>query len=129
VDMAVALDTAKVAQFEELFKDPSLESMLRLNWSEFQDFVQYVFECAGYVVEYVADRRYPFGPGVDLNLHVGMIQEPPFARVEVRHYDPGALIAFGDVAAFLGILNLGGGVPGYLGRVCTYTTRSKWRRW
>jgi chromosome partitioning protein len=112
--VGMVVEAAKVAQFEGLFKEPSVESMLELNWSEFQDFVQYVFECAGYVVEYVADRRYPFGPGVDLNLHVGSIQDPPFARVEVRHYDPGALLTFGDVAAFLGILNLGGGAPGYL---------------
>lgn len=111
---AVAISASKAATFEQLFEVPTVESMLTLDWVDFQSFVQYVFECAGYVVEYVGDRKYPLGPGVDLNLHVGKISPTPVARVEVRHYAPTSILGFGDIAAFLGVLDLGGGIPGYL---------------
>jgi chromosome partitioning protein len=110
----MAANVTTVQKFEELFEKPSIDGMLSLDWVSFQSFVQYVFECAGYVVEYVGDRKYPFGPGVDFNLHVGKMSATPIARVEVRHYAPTSIMGFGDVAAFLGVLDLGGNVPGYL---------------
>jgi hypothetical protein len=54
-----------------------------LTWQEFQDFVKYVFECAGYLVVNVASRP---KLSVDLHLFVGKAEGPPAAYVEVRHY-------------------------------------------
>jgi hypothetical protein len=65
----VAVNAATVQSFENLFKKLTIQGMLNLDWESFQPFVQYVFECAGYVVEYVGNRHYSAGPGVDLNLH------------------------------------------------------------
>jgi Mrp family chromosome partitioning ATPase len=112
--LVVAANLTTVQALEELFEKPSIDGMLNLDWVSLQSFVQYVFECAGYVVEYVGDRHYPLGPGVDFNLHIGKITATPIARVEVRHYAPTSIIGFGDIAAFLGVLDLGGNVPGYL---------------
>jgi cellulose biosynthesis protein BcsQ len=112
--MAVVVDQKKLATFEGLFAQPSIEGMLALSWQDFQDFVQYVFECAGYAVENVANQFFPNGPGVDLNLYAGKIGGKPVARVEVKKYDPANLVDAGQVMAFIGKLQVAGGTPGYL---------------
>src|SRR5690242_1172215 len=112
--MAVAVDEKKLATFEQLFAQPSVEGMLALSWQDFQDFVQYVFECAGYAVENVANQFFPNGPGVDLNLYANKIGGKPLARVEVKKYDPANLVDAGQVMAFIGKLQVAGGTPGYL---------------
>lgn len=67
--MAVALDPKRLALFEDLFRNPSCVRMHdELSPDDFEVFVDYVFTCAGYAVEDVSERRFPRGPGVDLNL-------------------------------------------------------------
>ena len=57
------------ALFRDIFEHPSLERMLKeLDAYQFEDFVGYVFEQAGYLVEDVAGQR---GPGLDLKLYIG----------------------------------------------------------
>ncbi|MGH2514744.1 MAG: restriction endonuclease, partial [Ktedonobacterales bacterium] len=104
----------KIALYEQLFAQPSMEAMLALSWQDFQDFVAHVFTCAGYTVECVANKFFPLGPGVDLNLYVGQVRGKPVARVEVRRYAPSNLLNFQDIAAFLGVLDLAQGIPGYM---------------
>lgn len=112
--MAAVRDEEKVSRFEQLFARPSITGMLELSWQDFQDFVAYVFTWAGYTVEHVADQHFPLGPGVDLNLYTGQVKGKPTARVEVRRYAPSNKLGFADIAAFLGVLDLAQGVPGYL---------------
>lgn len=112
----MTFDAQQVARYEALFADPSPEAMHALEPHTFEWFVAYVFFCAGYQVEYVAEQRFPNGPGVDLNLYGGEPGQPLLARVEARRYKPSPdrLIEFHDVTDFLGILKLAGGEPGYL---------------
>lgn len=112
----MTFDTQEMARFEALFANPSPEAMHALEPRVFEWFVAYVFFCAGYQVEYVAEQRFPYGPGVDLNLYADEAAQRPIARVEARRYRPDRdhLIEFHDVTDFLGILQLAGGEPGYL---------------
>lgn len=114
--MATVIDAQAVARYEALFEEPSLQGMLDLSWEDFEQFVAYVFTCAGYTVEYVGDLRFPFGPGVDLNLYAGSAARKPIARVEIRRYAPVHKITFNDVMSFAGKLSMGEnhGVPGYM---------------
>ena len=41
-------------RIQTAFRDPSLAGMIGLEWSEFEDFVHYVFSQAGYHVTKVA---------------------------------------------------------------------------
>src|SRR5579859_4642792 len=111
--MAVQVDAAKVAVFEQIFAQPHLDHMHQLDPDDFEQFVAYVFRCAGYIVEHVARTRFPYGPGVDLNLHVPSAKKP-VARVEVRRYAPSNLLTFDDLAAFVGKLKLAGDIPCYM---------------
>jgi len=112
----MAFDAQHVARYEALFADPSPEAMYALEPHEFEWFVAYVFFCAGYQVEYVAEQRFPNGPGVDLNLYSNEPGQPIRARVEARRYKPSPdrLIDLRDIAAFMGMLEFAGGAPGYL---------------
>src|SRR5262249_13633414 len=74
----------------------------------------HVFSCAGYSVEHVADQQFPLGPGVDLDLYAGATKGTPLARVEVRRWAPQNLLGYHDVADFVGVLAIAGGIPGYL---------------
>ena len=62
----VQLNAATKAKYEDLFKKPSIDRIVdELTWQEFQEFVQYVFECAGYVVDNVANK-----PKLRVDLHL-----------------------------------------------------------
>lgn len=104
----------KQRTFEQLFKKPTIEAMLELSWQDFQAFVAYVFTYAGFTVDEVSTQFFPHGPGVDFNLFHGSVKGRPAARLEVRKYAPAHPLSFSDVAAFLGVLELNQGVPGYL---------------
>lgn len=112
--MAVAVDATKIAEFEAIFREPTIDRMLALSPTDFEYFVGYVFTCAGYVVEYVASHHFPHGPGFDLNLYVGRRTGRPVARVEVRRYHRGNLLDLGAVMEFVGKLQVGGGIPGFI---------------
>lgn len=108
------VDPGKANLFEELFSHPSVQAMLDLSWQDFQQFVAHVFTCAGYVVEYVALKQFPNGPGVDLNLYSSANQSKPVARVEVRRYAPTNVLGYHDVTDFVGVLAVAGNIPGFL---------------
>src|SRR5579884_125543 len=106
-----------VKVFEEIFARPTIEGMLALDWHDFEDFVKYVFECAGYAVERVSS--YP-NRHVDLLLYAGRVGGKPSARVEVRRYATAHIIK-PAVLAFLGALQIAGATPGYLVTTSDFT--------
>lgn len=97
-------------RFKPLFDNPSLDGMLALSWQDFQDFVQYVFECAGYLVDNVASKPKVH---VDLHLYIGRKQGKPVAHVEVRRYQ-NAVISKARVLQFSGSVGNVGGSTGYM---------------
>lgn len=111
--MAVAVDATKIATFEAVFQSPSIDRMLAMEPDEFEQFIGYVFTCAGYDVERVADQKFPFGPGFDLNLHAGRSGGRPIARIEVKRYAPDNVVDTSTLMEFVGKLQVGGGIPGY----------------
>lgn len=130
--MGVRMTTVAVTEqqrevFERLFSKPDIDTMLELVPRDFELFVAYVFESAGYVVEHIAQTQYPLGPGVDLNLYTRAIGSRPVARVEVRRYSPGNPLDFNDVAAFLGKLGLprAKGVPGLMVTTSGFTRHAR----
>jgi hypothetical protein len=63
--MAAQADDERMRRFEVLFEAPTIPAMLALSPGDFELFIKYVFECAGYTVHYVGDVAYPEGPGAD----------------------------------------------------------------
>jgi hypothetical protein len=57
--MTVPVSNEDIARFEALFRAPAISDMLDLTPSDFEKFVQYVFECAGYGVAYVGHQAFP----------------------------------------------------------------------
>lgn len=109
-----AVDTGS---FDRLFASPSIESMLDLSWSDFEDFVQYVFECAGYAVRKVSSHPRKH---VDLILYSSRAGAKPVARVEVRRYATAHIIK-GAVLKFIGALHVSGQTPGFLVTTSDFT--------
>jgi chromosome partitioning protein len=83
--------SGNLPDFAEMFNDPSIERMLTdLSDHEFEHFVGYVFEQAGYRVE---DWAGQYGHGLDLKLFTGpMAAKAPYAGVSVKHFSPGNLV-------------------------------------
>ncbi len=107
----MAKAAVEVKAFEEIFKSPSLDQILSMNWPDFEGFVQHVFECAGYYVENVAsqhDKHY-----VDLLLRQGHATGKVLAAIEVRRYSTAHIIR-GAVLKFAGALHIEDGIPGFL---------------
>lgn len=112
--MSVAVDAAKIAQFEQVIQAPSIGSMLSMDPYEFEQFIRYVFTCAGHRVEYVGDVKFPKGPGVDLEVYATASAQKPLARIEVKRYDPaGHALDFDDVMRFNGVLGINSPALGY----------------
>lgn len=113
--MAVQLDTVTVAKFEDLFQKPSIERFLSvLTPYEFQDFVGYVFTCAGYGVENVSTQFLPHGPGVDLQIYRGAVGGKLAGRIEVKQFAVDNPVGLNIVAHFNGVLDQAPVVPGIL---------------
>jgi chromosome partitioning protein len=125
--VAIGIDAEKREKFEQLFAKPKIDTMLELTPLEFELFVAYVFESAGYIVEHIARTQYPQGPGVDLNLYTRASSNRPVARIEVRRYHPGNLLDFDDVAAFFGKLMLPNNrrVPGIMVTTSGFTKQGR----
>src|SRR5690348_763903 len=119
--MAELVNEERVKRFEAMLQSPSLAAMLDLAPDEFEQFVKYVFECAGYGVKYVGDIPFPEGPGVDLDLHGGNEAGKVLARVEVRRYTPPNTISLQQVAAFIGLTHLNGDLPAYMVTTSDFT--------
>lgn len=115
--MAVSVDATTAERIARLFAAPSTEGMLELDWSEFEDFVQHVFECAGYAVEKVSSRP---KHNVDLVLHAGHIEGRVVARVEVRRYHT-ARLPRARIWQFHGALLGQGNAPGYIVTTSDFT--------
>ncbi len=99
--------------FAQLFQNPTIKGMMDLTPVQFEKFIIFVFQYAGFDVEYVGNLHFPHGPGVDLNLRYFGQSQVQY-RVEIRRYNPGNMLVFNDVVAFLGILHIAGNVPGIL---------------
>lgn len=115
--MTVSVDAVTSAKLADVFAHPTKEAMLALDWSEFEDFVQLVFESAGYTVEKVAPRP---KHNVDLILHVGHLSGRIVARVEVRRYSTANIIR-ARVHQFYGALVQKGSAPGYIVTTSDFT--------
>ncbi len=115
--MAVITDAEKVELIAKLFASPFKEGLLGLEWPEFEDFVQYVFECAGYNVEKVASYHYRHHVDLMLRHKAG---GKVVALVEVRRYSTANIIK-ARVLQFLGAL-LAHDVPrGYIVTTSDFT--------
>jgi chromosome partitioning protein len=99
--------------FAGLFAEPSIERMLKeLSDHEFEHFVGYVFEQAGYVVE---DTATQYGPGLDLKLYTGPVGARTLcAGVQVKHFPSGNVVRAPDIVNLRGGVAGNGGVPGYI---------------
>jgi chromosome partitioning protein len=114
--------------FEELLaqlaRAPSLAPLVALHWTQFQEFVGYLFTCAGYLPVDVGREFFPYGVGVDYNLFFSdTSNEHLVARVEVRRYKPENPLDADDVFAFAGKLGArnAGGIPGFLVTTSSFT--------
>lgn len=104
--------------FENLFAHPSLAKMLdQLTWQQFEDFVRYVFECAGYTVEKVASHPQQH---VDLLLYSGKSQSKPATYVEVRRYATASILK-ARTLQFIGAINVRQGHSGFLVTTSQFT--------
>jgi restriction endonuclease Mrr len=72
-----------IAKFESIYTEPTIDRMLReLSDHEFEHFVGYVFERAGFNVEDTAGQ---YGQGLDLRLHATDAHK---FGVSVKHFTP-----------------------------------------
>ena len=111
-------ESAQTVDFEELFRNPTLDKLTNLSWTQFESFIQYVFTCAGYFVEKVSHKHQQHY--VDLLLRKTSPRGAVVARVEVRKYNT-ALIIRGAVLKFLGALQLEGPARGFLVTTSDFT--------
>ena len=78
-----------VEVFARLFAEENLTPQRiydQLDDDQFEWFVKYVFEQAGYAVEYTAHTR---GPGLDLKIYIDSLGGHTFyAGVQVKHFQP-----------------------------------------
>lgn len=122
---AVEVDAQWRPIFERLFSTPSLEGMLppHLNPTIFEQFIKYVFDCAGYAAVHVADQHYPdpIGMGFDLNLHSDHARGRLLARVEVRQFKPGNVLGLNSVMAFIGKLAVAHASRGFMVTTSDFT--------
>lgn len=98
--------------FPVLFAEPSIEGMLqKLNDIEFEHFVGYVFQQAGYLVEHTGNQH---GPGLDLKVFSGPgAARTRHAGVQVKHYVLTHKVNTHEVTHLRGGLPAGASVVGY----------------
>jgi hypothetical protein len=79
-----------LAKFERIYTEPTIDRMLReLSDHEFEHFVGYVFERAGFSVEDAAGQ---YGQGLDLRLHAADARK---YGVSVKHFTPPGTVVNG----------------------------------
>jgi len=115
--MAATLEPATEVRITTLFATPTLTGMQGLTWEEFEDFVQHVFERAGYHVTKVATKHHTQHVDLNLRLHEG---GRVLAQVEVRRYRT-AYIIKARVLQFLGALSAKHVPTGYLVTTSDFT--------
>lgn len=87
------------SQFDQLFKQPSIEAMLQLSSKKFEHFVAFVLQQAGYGVRDVAAK---FLRGVDLELQSRHPPQQRFGGIEAKRYDPSHLVGLKAVQKLMG---------------------------
>lgn len=103
--------------YAQLFAEPSIQRMLdELSDHEFEHFVKYVFEQAGYFVEDTANHNVS---GLDLRVYMGPVANGVLkAGVQIKHWVEGHKITTHEVT------HLRGGLPGLDGVVGYFVTTS-----
>jgi chromosome partitioning protein len=98
--------------FPALFAEPSIERLLHeLGDIEFEHFVGYVFQQAGYFVDHTGNQH---GPGLDLKVSLGPgASRARHAGVQVKHFVPTHRVGAHDVTHLRGGLPVGANVVGY----------------
>jgi cellulose biosynthesis protein BcsQ len=102
-----------IPDFAGLYAAPTIQRMLdELTAHQFEHFVKYVFEQAGYFVEDTAGR---FGEGLDLKLYTGPADGHVLsAGVSVKQFTPPATVYGPQVMGFRGALAPLNGASGYV---------------
>jgi chromosome partitioning protein len=119
---SVALSIAQTITFAQIFAKPTIDGMLTLDDTEFEHFVEYVFQRAGFRVNFVARIR--DGRGVDLELYTSLNGiEVLFAIVQVKQYTDDAPPK--DVNALLGSMQNHPGARGYLVNTAGFTPAAR----
>jgi chromosome partitioning protein len=98
--------------FAELYEQASIPRMLtELTDDQFEDYIGYVFEQAGYIVKDTALQR---GPGLDLELYTGPITAPTMhAGVQIKHFVATHKVSAPEVVHLRGGLPAAHDVTGY----------------
>jgi chromosome partitioning protein len=113
--------------FAALYTTPSIESMLppHLDEYQFEHFVEYVFQQAGFSVQFTANQHRGHGT-LDLKLFCGPPSAPAFhAGVQVKQYELRNRVKLGEVVQLRGGLPHGSDAPGYLVTTSTFTADAR----
>ena len=100
----------KPPDFASIFANPSINRMLNeLSDLQFEHFVGYVFQKAGYGVEHTGTK---FGQGLDLRLYHGSVATgTPYGGVSIKQYSSDTLVTGPQVMLLRGALH---GLQGYV---------------
>lgn len=110
---------AAIQSFEEVFEKPSIARMLELTPGEFERFVGYVFERAGYGVENTALQ---FGYGLDLKIHAGgEVRGRPTAGISVKKFTLPNRVGVDEIHSLGGAITRNGIIAGYLVTTSEFT--------
>lgn len=67
--MADTPDSEKLKMFESISRFPTLDKLLALSAQDFEWFVGYIFNSAGYSFKHTGSQHFPEGTGVDFDLY------------------------------------------------------------
>ncbi len=106
--------------FVALYSDPSVGRMRKLTSGEFEKFVQFVLDHAGYRAKHTGPF---FGRGVDIELQEKVDSGKPrrLGGVECKKYNGKLPVGKDPVQKLAGAKAIKGGVPGYLITTSTFT--------
>lgn len=111
-------NSVNTAIFEAIFAKPTIEEMLELTPKDFEKFVAYVFQKAGYSVK---DVTFKFLRGVDLEIFRTQSPKKRLGGIEVKRYGQENLVNGQTVQKLLGAPAVKGGVDGYLITTSNFT--------
>ncbi len=118
----MAQSLTQTETFAQIFAKPTLSAMLALDDTGFEHFVEYVFQRAGFRVNFVAQIR--DGRGIDLELYTKFNGiDVLFAVVQVKRYVDDAPPK--DVNALLGSMRNYPGSQGYLVNTAGFTPAAR----
>jgi chromosome partitioning protein len=123
--MADTPDSEKLKMFESISRFPTLDKLLALSAQDFEWFVGYIFNSAGYSFKHTGSQHFPEGTGVDFDLYADADGSPPIARIEVRRYAPRHSLGVDAVMSFIGKLHLAQAIPGFMVTTSGFTKPAK----